>query len=256
MAELVMEKISYELSLDPVEVRLANLDTTKYNDVKELVEFIKVNGEYAKRRLEVEEFNAANRWKKRGLRFCFLRWTPISAGTYNCIMSVYYGDGSIAITHGGIEMGQGVNTTAVQVCAYLLKIPVDKIRIKGSNTIAAPNCFISGGSLTTGNINICVRKCCEQLLARLQPLREEMGNPTWPQLVKRAFDDNMDLQTRASFSANEFVSYDVFGCTLAEVEVDILTGEVEVCRVDLMEDVGLSVNPEIDIGQVSSYLVT
>lgn len=251
-AESLIEQISYELSLDPLEVRLANLDETKHMALKELIEQVKTKGEYNERRTAVDKFNNENRWKKRGLRFALLRWTPPGTQNFDVNMSVYHGDGSIAITHGGIEMGQGINTKAAQVCAYMLKIPVDKIKIKGNDTIAAPNGFISGGSLTSLNIATGVQRCCAELLRRLEPIRNQMNDPTWEQLIKTAFDSNIDLQTHGYVGLTDTQEYNIYGVTLAEVEVDILTGEFNVIRVDLMQDVGRSISPDIDIGQVRS----
>lgn len=246
-----MEQISYELSLDPLEVRLANLDETNHGSLKEMIEKIKTNGEYNDRRAAVDKFNKENRWKKRGLRFSLLRWTPLGAQTFNVNMSVYHGDGTIAITHGGIEMGQGINTKAAQVCAYMLKIPVDKIKIKGNDTFVAPNSFLTGGSLTSQNITTGVQRCCSQLLKRLEPIRSQMNDPTWEELVKKAFESNVDLQTHGYVRMTDTQEYNIYGVTLAEVMVDILTGEFEVVRVDVLQDVGRSVSPDIDIGQVS-----
>ncbi|CAH2041771.1 unnamed protein product, partial [Iphiclides podalirius] len=75
------------------------------------------------------------------------------------------------------------------------------------------------------------------------------------ELIKRAFEANVDLQTHAFVSAADVQNYDIFGVTVAEVEVDILTGQTEVIRIDLLEDVGRSVSPEIDIGQVEGAFV-
>lgn len=251
MAESVMERICYEMSLDPFDARLTNLDDTRFSAIREMTETIKTNSQYDERKAAVDKFNKENRWKKRGLRCSFLRWTPFGYQNFDINMAVYHGDGTVVITHSGIEMGQGVNTKAAQICAYFLKIPLEKIQIKGNNTVIAPNGFISGGSLTSQNVGIGVQRCCEELLRRLEPVRNSMTNPSWEELIKRAFDMDVDLQTHGFTAATDVQVYDICGVTVAEVEVDILTGEFEILRVDLMQDVGQSVSPEIDIGQVS-----
>ncbi|KAJ8719322.1 hypothetical protein PYW08_011497 [Mythimna loreyi] len=250
MAELVMEQIAYEMSLDPLDVRLTNLDTKYSSDIKEMVDNIILKSDYVKRREMVTKFNQENRWKKKGLRFAFLRWTPTGGLNFYINLSVYRGDGSVAITHGAIEMGQGINTKAVQVAAYMLNIPVEKITVKGNNTVIAPNCSGSGASLINQNVIVGVRRACQQLLDRLRPIREQMNNPTWEELITRAYNENVDLQTHGFTRTDEEYPYDIFGVTLAEVELDVLTGQFELIRVDLYEDVGQSVSPEIDIGQV------
>ncbi|XP_004925960.2 xanthine dehydrogenase [Bombyx mori] len=254
--ELIMERIAYELELDPVTVRLANVDTKRYKEVIEAYETLKTKADYEARRAEVNTFNATNRWRKRGLRFSFLRWTPISAGITGATVSINQGDATVTIVHGGVEMGQGINTKAMQICAHLLKISMDKIQVKATNTIAFTNQFVTGGSVASENVSAAVGAACETLLSRLEAVKATMeGSPTFEQVVKQAFDTNVDLKADGLRSASNFEPYDVFGATLAEVEIDVLTGEHEILRVDLIEDVGTSVNPEIDIGQIEGAFV-
>ncbi|VVC98271.1 unnamed protein product, partial [Leptidea sinapis] len=255
MSEIIMERISYEANIDPFEVRIANLDNVQHRDILELVQTIKTNSDYEMRKKEIEKFNVENRWKKRGLRCSFLRWTPVGNQYFDINLAVYFGDGSVIITHAGIEMGQGVNTKAVQICAYLLKIPVEKIQIKPNETTSAPNSFVSGGSVTSQNVAIGVRKCCEELLRRLEPIKQKLNNPTWAQLIRSAYDAQIDLQVHGFTNIADTQEYNIYGVTLAEVEIDVLTGEWNINRVDLIEDVGQSVNPEIDIGQIEGAFV-
>lgn len=251
MVEWILERISIELSLDPIEVRLANVDSLLINDMKEMAQTVIKSSEYNKRRDLVKKFNKENRWMKRGLRVSFMKWTPIGRFYLDINMSVYRDDGSVAITHSGIEMGQGINTKAVQICAYILKIPVEKIQIKSNSTINSPNGFITGGSLTSQYVGVGVKKCCEKFLRKLKPIRKQLKNPTWEELIKKAFEANVDLQTHAFVNAADVQHYKIFGMTVAEVEVDVLTGQTEIIRVDLLEDTGRSISPEIDVGQVS-----
>ncbi|XP_061376909.1 uncharacterized protein LOC116770937 [Danaus plexippus] len=255
MSELLMERIAYEMNLDPLDVRLANLDTTKYNDILEMLETLKTNSQYEERKIRVDKFNNENRWKKRGLRFSFLRWDPIGTQYLEVNMCVYYDDGTVALTHAGIEMGQGINTKAIQIAAYFLKIPIEKIQVKPNDTVIAPNCFGSGGSITSQNIGIGVQRCCEELLRRLEPVRNQLNNPSWEELVKKAYEMNVDLQVHDLVSAKDEQKYNIYGVTLAEVEIDVLTGEWEIMRVDLIEDVGRSVNPELDLGQIEGAFI-
>ncbi|XP_045452021.1 LOW QUALITY PROTEIN: xanthine dehydrogenase-like [Melitaea cinxia] len=258
MAESLMERIAYEMNLDPLEVRLTNLDLAKHGSVKEMLDTLIAESQYTERKAAVEKFNTDNRWKKRGLRFSFLRWDPVGSMYflfYDITLSVYRDDGTVAITHGGIEMGQGINTKAIQICAYFLKIPVEKIQIKPNDTMNTPNTYPSGASITTQNVGIGVRKCCEELLRRLEPVRSQMVNPTWEQLTKKAFEMDIDLQVHSFVNTADVQMYNIYGVTLAEVEIDVLTGEWEIIRVDLIEDVGQSVNPELDVGQVEGAFI-
>ncbi|XP_026741596.1 xanthine dehydrogenase-like [Trichoplusia ni] len=253
--EHIMEQISYELSVDPAEVRLANTDPDHLTEMKNVFETLKTNADYVSRRAAVNSYNTENRWKKRGLRWAFVKWVPTGAQQFNVIMSVYRVDGTITITHAGVEMGQGINTKAKQIAAHLLNVPLDKIQIKGNNTHVAPNSYLSGGSLTTTSVMIGLKKCCEQLNARLEPIRATLENPTWEELIAAASTADVDLQTHGYAGFNDAQSYHVYGMALCEVELDVLTNEFEILRVDLLQDVGLSVSPEIDIGQVEGGFV-
>ncbi|XP_013162269.1 PREDICTED: indole-3-acetaldehyde oxidase-like [Papilio xuthus] len=255
MAENIMERISYEMSADPLQVRLSNLDTDNYKDLLEMIDTVKESSDYTCRRLEVDKFNEKNRWKKRGLRFSLMRWAPSGGPIFVTTLSVYHDDGTVDIVHSGVEMGQGINTKAAQVCAYFLKIPLNLIKIKPNNTMIACNGFITGGSLASMFTALGVERACKQLLERLQPIREQLGNPTWQELIVAAHDQNVNLQAHGFVSRKDIQDYNIYGVAVTEVEVDILTGQSEVIRVDLLEDAGISVNQEVDVGQVEGAFV-
>ncbi|XP_023950412.2 uncharacterized protein LOC112054753 [Bicyclus anynana] len=253
--EMIIERIAYELDLDPIDVRLKNLDKKNHNDLAEMFNTLKVNSDYEKRRYAVDKFNMENRWRKRGLRFTFMKWSAALRFVMNVIMSVYI-DGTVAITHGGVEVGQGINTKAAQICAYFLNIPINKIHIKPYSTTTHPNNSATSASFTSQNVGIGVQRCCEELLKRLEPVKAQMKNPLWEQLIGEAFKLGVNLQTNSFVGFNDTNTENtIYGVTLAEVEIDILTGQWEILRVDLMEDVGRSVSPSIDIGQVEGAFI-
>ncbi|XP_013161894.1 PREDICTED: xanthine dehydrogenase-like [Papilio xuthus] len=254
-AEFILEKIAYEMSLDPVQVRLANLDNDNRDAIVEMWETLREKSQYDKRRAAVQKFNAQNRWLKRGLRVSFMRWSSENPQFISANLSIFYEDGSVAITHGGVEIGQGINTKAAQICAYFLKIPLSKIQVKQQITFISPNVGETGGSVTSLNIGLAVQRCCEEILRRLEPIRKILGNPTWEELVKAAFLNNVDLQARGTVTPAESFPYDIYGVIVTEVETDIITGQSEIKRVDLIEDVGQSVSPIIDIGQIEGAFV-
>ncbi|XP_063828755.1 probable aldehyde oxidase gad-3 [Ostrinia nubilalis] len=254
--EVIMDHLSYEMSLDPLEVRLLNLDESASNGILDVLSIIKDRAEYNTRQIATQKFNTENRWKKRGLRASLLKWVQTNPRYFNVLLSVFHGDGTVIISHGGIEMGQGINTKAVQVCAYLLNLPLDKIQVKPNSTTISPNVSVSGGSLTTQYAIIGVRKCCLELLERLKPIREQMETGySWAELIQKAFDSNVNLQVQGFAGSESELEYNIFAIGLAEVEVDILTGEREILRVDVVQDVGHSVSPEIDIGQIEGAFI-
>lgn len=109
MCELVIEQIDYQLSLDPLYERLANIDTEQYGELIKIINNLISISEYKKRRAFVNQYNRDNRWKKQGLRFVVLRWSHEGGINLRINLSVYPWDGTVALTHGGIEILQGIN---------------------------------------------------------------------------------------------------------------------------------------------------
>ncbi|KAJ8719328.1 hypothetical protein PYW08_011503 [Mythimna loreyi] len=253
--ENIMERISYELSIDPITVRLNNINKTKFPTIVELIETMKEKNEYVSRKASVDAFNTQNRWKKRGLRMSLCRWPPVGGLYVDVNIAVYHSDGSVIISHGGVEMGQGINTKIAQTAAYLMKIPVEKIVITENNTITTPNSFVTGGSVSTDALLIALKRCVEELQARLEPTKATLTNPTWLELITAAYAANVDLQVHGFVKPTDAQSYEIFGCAMCEVEVDVLTGEHEILRVDIIQDIGVSISPEVDIGQIEGAFV-
>ncbi|KAI8427486.1 hypothetical protein MSG28_002019 [Choristoneura fumiferana] len=252
--ELIMEEISYVLNRDSIEVRRANLNP-QYPEVPEMLTQLVEEAEYNKRKRLVEEFNSKNRWKKRGLRTAIMSWPVVVIGGYQVFLTVLHSDGTVIVNHGGIELGQGVNTKVIQVVAYTLNISTSKVKVKGVNTETNANNITTGGSRTTGAVYFGAIKCCQLLLDRLSAIRDTMTDATWEQLIQAAYLSGINLQTTYYTTSNDYAPYRVGGVAMAECEVDILTGEHEILRVDIIEDCGTSVNPEIDIGQIEGSFI-
>lgn len=115
-----------------------------------MISDLKVSGDYEARLSAVKAHNEVNRWKKRGISLVPMRFDHFIGGwvgcKYNCVISVFGGDGSVSVAHGGIEMGQGLNTKVVQVVAYELGIDPSLVKIKPVKTVTNPNGFATGGS--------------------------------------------------------------------------------------------------------------
>lgn len=247
-----MERIAFGLKLDPIEVRLLNMPIEN-NPIPELINRLKIDANYDDRKTQIEEFNKNNRWRKRAIKMIPLTVDIFYAGNYNAIVSIYHGDGSVVLTHAGIEMGQGMNTKAAQVCAYSLGIPLEKISVKPSTSFNSPNAIVTGGSVGSECIVYATKKACDMLNDRLKPIREKMGTPTWEELIVGAYGDGVDLQAAYMFKLSDVKPYDVYAVGILELEVDILTGNHDVIRVDILEDTGRSLSPEIDVAQVSLF---
>ncbi|XP_067656038.1 uncharacterized protein [Haliotis asinina] len=265
--ETMMDHAAKELNMDPLEFRKLNLfnkgQTTvngivlKYCDIQQIVSQLETSANVTARKQQVAAFNQANRWKKRGIAVMPLRWNvDYIHATYNVYMTIYHGDGSVAISIGGVEMGQGINMKMIQICAYELGIPMDTIKVKPTTTLADSNSFTTGGSITSDINALGVLQCCQQLKARMAPVKAKMSNPTWQQLAATCYAQGVDLSARcATYPTGDFSDYNIYGATCTEVEVDILTGENQINRVDLLYDCGQSINPDIDVGQLEGGFV-
>ncbi|KAJ0176238.1 hypothetical protein K1T71_008412 [Dendrolimus kikuchii] len=255
MIEYVMEKIAFHLGKDPLQVRLLNMKKGN-NPIPKLMNKLKKDSNYDERYEEVKRFNAMNRWRKRALNIIPMTYELFYLGPYNSLVSVYHADGSVVITHGGVEMGQGINTKAAQVCAYMFGIPLNKVTVKPSSSVTSPNSIATGASIGSECVSYATMKACEIILDRLKPIRETMGKGTWEEIIKTAFEAGVDLQASYMYSTNEDVKpYDIYGVVALEVEVDILTGNHDVLRVDLLEDTGRSLSPQIDVAQIEGAFV-
>ncbi|XP_067007430.2 uncharacterized protein [Anabrus simplex] len=253
-SEAIMEHIADELQLDPIEVRLQNLDAEEKN-IPRIVENLKKSSDFDKRKEEVEKYNKENRWKKRGISMAVMKFPIIYFGGYYSLVSVYHVDGSVAVCHGGIECGQGINTKVAQVAAKFLGIDLDMVIVKPSNNLTAPNSDFTGASITSETCAFATMKCCQEILRRLEPVKKTMTNPTWKELVAKGYDENVDMCASYMFKPDDAKEYGVEGAAVSEVEVDVLTGQMLVKRVDILENAGVSMSPELDIGQIEGAFI-
>ncbi|XP_037902815.1 xanthine dehydrogenase-like isoform X2 [Hermetia illucens] len=253
MIENIMEHIACETQQDSADVRLRNLKPgTKMETL--LPEFL-TSTEYKARKEEIIKFNEQNRWRKRGLGLALMKYPTHYFGTQPATVSIYQGDGSVSISHGGIEMGQGLNTKVAQVAAYVLGVPLETIRIHPSDSFNGANATVTGGGVGSETACYAAKKACEELLLRMQPVRDTMENPTWLTLVQKCWSSNISLTASRSHKAGDLQVYDVWGLCLSEIEVDILTGNLVIKRVDILEDTGESLSPIIDVGQIEGAFI-
>ncbi|XP_047028071.1 indole-3-acetaldehyde oxidase-like [Helicoverpa zea] len=253
--EHIMERISHVTNKDHVAVRLTNL-SPKHDTLREMISTFTMTTSFNDRKAEIAKFNSDNAWKKRGLKISIMSYPIEYSWNYPVTISVYHGDGTIAISHGGIEMGQGINTKMAQVCAYTLKVPLEKVVIRGADSFVSPNAMVSNGSITSDSVAFATVKACEDLNKRLEAAKKELNEPTWEEVVKTAYEKGINLQVTYMSSPNDgLVGYNVYGVCAAEVELDVLTGNHIVSRLDLLEDTGVSMSPEIDVGQIEGAFI-
>ncbi|XP_011694376.1 PREDICTED: xanthine dehydrogenase/oxidase-like [Wasmannia auropunctata] len=258
MLENIMEHIARVVKKDPVQVRLSNMKDVDRTVLETMIKDVSKSADYEMRKQAVETFNKQNRWKKKGIALVTMRFTFKFVGSYDAMVSVCARDGTVCVTHGGIECGQGINTKIAQVAAYTLGIDLELISVKPSNNLITPNNVMTANSMASDSCTYATIQACKKILTRLEPIKNEMNNPSWQELVFTAYQKDVDLCARHMFAASQddtIRPYGIYGVTIAEVEIDVLTGQHIIRRVDLMEDAGISLNPEIDVGQVEGAFV-
>ncbi|XP_021379046.1 xanthine dehydrogenase-like [Mizuhopecten yessoensis] len=270
ITESIMEHLAKALNMDPTEVRRVNLyqknqltpykQPLLYCNISTLLTELETLADVSQRKKSVVTFNQNNRWRKKGLSIVPMKFEIFwEGGNYNCLVDVYQSDGSVIIDHGGIECGQGINTKTIQVCAYKLGISIDMIRVVANNTVTNAGSVTTGGSITSELCCQAIANCCDTLLARIAPVKAKMPNAKWKDLIQQCASDGIDLTARywTSPTLNKDVraKYFSYGVTCSEMELDVLTGQYQISRVDLLYDCGESLNPEIDIGQVEGAFV-
>ncbi|XP_036145980.1 xanthine dehydrogenase isoform X2 [Monomorium pharaonis] len=258
MLENIMEHIAKITKKDPVQVRLANMNDEDKAVLEPMIKDLSKSADYEMRKRAVETFNNQNRWKKKGIALVTMKYFLHFYGQFYAMVSVCARDGTVCVTHGGIECGQGINTKVAQVAAYTLKIDLKLISVKPSNNIITPNNIFTAGSTASDCCTYATIQACKEILKRLEPVRKKMNNPSWKDLVFTAYQQDVDLCARHMYATtldDTIRPYSVYGVTIAEVEIDVLTGQHIIRRVDLMEDAGQSLSPEIDVGQVEGAFV-
>ncbi|MEU6674554.1 xanthine dehydrogenase molybdopterin binding subunit [Streptomyces sp. NPDC046925] len=253
-------------------------------------EQVKESGGLADRKREIAAFNAAHPHIKRALAITGVKFGisfNLTAFNQGGALVLIYKDGSVLINHGGTEMGQGLHTKMLQVAATTLGIPLHKVRLAPTRTDKVPNTSATAASSGADLNGAAVKNACEQLRERLlQVAATQLGSGAadvrivegvaralgsdkelaWDDLVRTAYFQRVQLSAAGfyrteglhwdakSFSGTPF-KYFAIGAAAAEVEVDGFTGAYRVRRVDIVHDVGDSLSPMIDIGQVEGGFV-
>ncbi|MEZ0244573.1 MAG: xanthine dehydrogenase molybdopterin binding subunit, partial [Sphingomonas sp.] len=281
--ERVMDAIAAHLGLDPLAVRTANLygpgrDVTPYHMTVEdnvapaIIAELAESADYAARREAVAAWNATHTVLKKGLAL-----TPVKFGisfttthlNQAGALVLVYADGSIQLNHGGTEMGQGLNIKVAQVVADVFAVPVETVRITATRTDKVPNTSATAASSGADLNGMAARIAAEKIKARLDAFAEtQPGASVWSfaELCRKAHLGRIQLSDtgfyatpkikydRASHTGRPFL-YFAYGAALSEVVIDTLTGESRVLAVDVLHDVGKSLNPAIDLGQIEGAFV-
>ncbi|WP_019340780.1 xanthine dehydrogenase molybdopterin binding subunit [Stutzerimonas stutzeri] len=262
--------------------------TVEHNMLEEMTAELEASSEYAKRREEIRAFNAKSPILKKGLAL-----TPVKFGISftasflnqaGALVHVYT-DGSIHLNHGGTEMGQGLNIKVAQVVAEVFQVDVERIQITATNTDKVPNTSptaASSGADLNGkaaqNAAQTIKQRLIEFAARHYQVTEEDVEfkngqvrirdeyVSFDELIQQAYFGQVSLSS-TGFYRTPKIYYDrsqargrpfyyfAYGAACSEVIVDTLTGEYKMLRSDILHDVGASLNPAIDIGQVEGGFV-
>ncbi|CAF1447168.1 unnamed protein product [Adineta ricciae] len=279
-AEFIIEHIHSYLQLndDPSIIRELNMykpgERTFFNQelekkdwfVPKMWKKLKESGQYEQRLKDVKEFNEKNQFRKRGLS---LTGTKFGIGAPSALLFhqagaliTIYKDGSILITHGGIELGQGLQMKMIQITAEQLDIDISLIRFHETSTDKIPNTTPTVGSLSADLYGPALIDACQQLNKNLAPIKHKHPTLTWEKLIEQAYQERVQLSAygfyavaekflKSNYPKNEInFIYFTQGVGMSEVEIDCLTGDFHIIRTDILMDFAKSLNPFIDIGQI------
>ncbi|MCE9526102.1 MAG: molybdopterin-dependent oxidoreductase, partial [Planctomycetales bacterium] len=305
VTENIIEEIAHVLGRDAAEIRSLNCygigerDRTPYGQIVQnnmlpaIFTQLRKTSEYDRRRAEIATENAKDQGVLRGLAMTGVKFgisfTNRKLNQANALVNVYL-DGTVMVSTGGTEMGQGVNTRVRQLVADDLGVDYDSVIVAATSTEknnnTSPTAASSGTDLNgaaaldaTGRIKDRLSRLAATLLAesadglapeptamcfaegRVFDGRRPERSIAWRELIARAYIERISLGERGFYATpgvdfnretgkgHPFLYY-TNGAAAAEVRIDRFTGEMKVTRVDLLMDIGMSINPGIDRGQV------
>jgi xanthine dehydrogenase large subunit len=253
-----------------------------------LIDQLCETADYKSRRAEIAKFNRHSTIFKRGIALtpammgiCFSRTHLNQAGALIHI----YKDGSISLNHGGTEMGQGLFVKVAQIVAHEFGVGLDRVKITAATTAKVPNTSATASSAGSDLNGMAARQAALELRGRLTQFAEEhfkvpasqvifandrvqIGNRTisFEELIVAAYQGRVSLSATGFFRTPEVhfddkaftgrpFLYFAYGAAISQVIIDTLTGEYRVERVDILHDVGRSLNPAIDIGQIEGGFI-
>ena len=226
--------------------------------VPQLWQTAKAEWDVAGRRAQVNAFNHANAWRKRGLCMMPVKYNVSISGNDKpmpAAVRIFADDGSVQVVHGGTELGQGIHVKVAQAVAYALQCPLEVVSVGDTSSSETPNASDTGGSIGSETCVGAALDACKALVAALAPYRASAKD--WPSLIAAAAKDSQPLSSYGWFvkEAHGLFDYATQGVCLAEAEVDALTGECQVRRVDIVMDQGTPLNPLVDLGQAEGGFV-
>lgn len=262
--------------------------TVEDNILEPLMTTLAGDARYRERHAQIAEWNASSPVIKRGIALTPVKFgISFTATLFNqagALVHVYT-DGSVQVNHGGTEMGQGLNTKVAAIVADELGVPFERVCCTASNTGKVPNASAtaasSGTDLNGRAAQYAARQIRQNLAAFVAGLDgcgagavrfeggrviSPHGTRPWEEVVGAAYGNRIQLWSDGFYRTPK-IHYDkvtmlgrpfyyfAYGAACTEVAIDTLTGEYRVLRVDILHDVGRSINPAIDIGQIEGGFI-
>lgn len=297
--EAAIAKAANELNIDKAIIQQKNLlhtnDELPYGQkvVSEAYECWNKANElfnFEKTKSDIEIFNSQNKLFKKGfaiMPICFgISFTNTLMNNARSLVHVYT-DGSVNISTGAVEMGQGVNTKMLQVAAQVFSINPCKIKVNSTNTFRIANTSPSAASATADLNGKATLIACTEILKRLTTIaatalqtnekdiifkdevvyvNDNATELTWLKVIQMAFVQRVSLSEHAHYSTPEInfdktkekghpFAYHVYGTAATTVTIDCVRGTYTVDKVDIVHDFGSSMNKAIDLGQIEGGLV-
>ena len=299
--ENIIDNIARYLKKDSAEIRKNNFykknrkNITHYgmkiedNVINEIFNKLIKSSGYKKRKANIKKFNTKNKYLKKGISITPVKFgisfTTTHLNQAGALVHIYYADGSVHVSTGAIEMGQGTYTKIAQLVANEFGINYDNIKVSSTRTDKIPNTSASAASSTTdlnGAAAINAVKKIKQNLALYVKQKYGLKNDKaiykngyvnfrgtkfkFKSLVKEAYLNRVSLSSSGfystpkihfndkNFTGRPFL-YFCYGAAVSEVLIDTLTGENKILRVDILHDYGKAINPAIEKGQIEGGFV-
>jgi xanthine dehydrogenase large subunit len=262
--------------------------TVHDNIIADLVSQLETSSDYANRRKAITAFNVSNRILRKGLALTPVKFgisfTLIHLNQAGALLHVYT-DGSIHLNHGGTEMGQGLYVKVAQVVAECFGVNLDRVQITATTTGKVPNTSPTAASSGSDLNGMAAKAAAETIKARMIAHAAKLWrvpkaritfqndmvsagrkSMSFAELAKACHLNRISLSS-TGFYATPKIAWDrpkakgrpflyfAYGAACSEVTIDTFTGETKIDRVDILHDVGHSLNPAIDIGQIEGAFV-
>ncbi len=299
--EAAIFKAAQSMGIDPATIQQRNLlqdgdhfpygMTVKNSTLKACRDLLEQEYAISQRQQDCDRFNTAHTLKKKALALMpitfGISFTALFLNQADALVHVY-GDGSVIVSTGAVEMGQGVKLKLRRVAAQTLGIGLERIKIDSTNTSRIANMSPTAASTGADLNGQATRLACKQILMRLKQIAADMLNIKnisslhiqnervsmegqdmaleWCQLVTQAYISRCGLSAQAHYATPGLAfdrnsetgtpfAYHVYGCAALEVTVDCLRGRYQIDSVKLVHDAGKSLSADVDLGQIEGAVV-